>query len=123
MLINDVAKTFCHLHSFYELFSTLIVNISDRFPNLIGFPIIINSVLSMLRLNLFALNQSHIFKNSGINSCLISRSFLISFDKKVSSAYKEIFDVLVVLGKSFKYRINRKGPNIEPCGTPHVTNF
>ena len=106
-----------------SLFSTLIANIFDRFPNLLGFPIIINSVLSILRLSLFALSQLHIFKNSGLNSCLISRLFLTSFDKKVSSVYIETFDVLVVLGKSFKYRINSRGPNIEPCGTPHVTNF
>ena len=106
-----------------SFFYTLIANIFDRFPNLLGFPIIINSVLSIFRLSLFALSQSHTFKNSGINSCLISRSFLTSFDKKVSSAYIEMLDVLVVLGKSSKYRIYRRGPNIEPCGTPHVTNF
>ena len=123
MLIDDVAKTFCHLHSFYEFVSTLIVNIFDRFPNLLGFSIIINSVLSISRLSLFALSQLHIFKNLGINFCLISRSFLTSFDKKVSSAYIETFDVLVVLGKSFKCRINSRGPNMEPCVTPHVTNF
>ena len=103
-----------------SLFSILIAiaNIFDRFANFLGFPIVIKSVLSILRLSLFALSQSYIFKNSRINSCLIYRSFLTSFDKKVSPAYIEMFDVLVMLGKLFKYRINSKGPNIEPCWTP-----
>ena len=108
---------------FMSLFSTLIANIFDRYPNFPRFPMIIIAVLSVLRLSLFALSQSHIFKNSGINSCLISRSFLTTFDKTVSSAHKEMFDVLVVLGKSLKYRINSRGPNTEPCETPHVSDF
>ena len=37
----------------------------------------------------------------------------------VSSAYKEVSGTS--LGKSLIYKLNNRGPNIEPCGTPERT--
>ena len=123
MLINDVAKTFCHLHSFYEFFfypyCQYFLQISKP-PRVSKYD---KRNFKYIKTQLICLEPIAYLQNSRINSCLISRSFLTSFDKKVSSAYMEMFDVLIVLGKSFKYRINSKGPNIESCGTLHVTNF
>ena len=39
------------------------------------------------------------------------------------SAYILIIVCLRQTGKSFKYIKKRRGPKIEPCGTPHVADF
>ena len=36
----------------------------------------------------------------------------------VSSAYMRNYNVLVTFGKSFMQIRKRRGPSIEPCGTP-----
>ena len=36
----------------------------------------------------------------------------------VSSAYKMHFVEFKAFGRSFMYKLNSKGPRIEPCGTP-----
>ena len=44
--------------------------------------------------------------------------------KVVSSAYIsiQVFSrVLITFGRSSVYRLNRKGPSTDPCGTPQVT--
>ena len=38
----------------------------------------------------------------------------------VLSAYKREWRIFDCLGRSLMYRMNNIGPNIEPCGTPHV---
>ena len=53
---------------FMSLFSTIIANIFDRFPNLLGFRIIINSVLSTLRLGLLNFDLLKSRMNSIINN-------------------------------------------------------
>ena len=39
----------------------------------------------------------------------------------VSSANKIDTNLFETFGKSFTYKINNKGPSIDPCGTPHDT--
>ena len=45
----------------------------------------------------------------------------ININSLVSSANKIDFNVVDTLHMSFTYSINRAGPRIEPCGTPHDT--
>ena len=39
----------------------------------------------------------------------------------VSSAYIKVSPDLIDEGKSSVKRVNKVGPNTEPCGTPHLT--
>ena len=70
--------------------------------------------------NLFALSQLVTSSNSlFINSILLLIS-LCEYKMVVSSANNiksSTFEVYVI---SFTYNIKRRGPSIEPCGTPHV---
>ena len=40
---------------------------------------------------------------------------------QVSSAYNKVNNNLETLRMSFIYKINRRGPRLEPWGTPHLT--
>ena len=77
--------------------------------------------------NLFAF--SHKFILSGSQFISRSTSLLSKFSAKlynvVSSAYTIQLNFEHVLGKSFMYMLNNRGPKIEPCGTPiHIeSNF
>ena len=82
-------------------------------------PITINSVLSVFKLSLFDLSQSHIFRNAGIRLSLISLTDLMLLYKLVSSAYILIWAFVTKRGRSFMYIMNNKGPRIYPCGTPY----
>ena len=85
-----------------------------------GVPIIIKFVLEGFTDNLFALNQLVTSSNSlFINSILLLIS-LREYKMVVSSGNNiksSTFEVYVI---SFTYNIKRRGPRIEPCGTPHV---
>ncbi len=52
--------------------------------------------------------------------CTAKSIFLSVHNKLVSSANKQNVKLSEVLQMSFMYKINYKGPNTEPCGTPQV---
>ena len=76
--------------------------------------IIINSVLTVLRLNLFAFSHLQILVNAGNNSMSNSPILLKDLNKLVSSANIVIFAFSTESGKSLIYIRNSKGPRIEP---------
>ena len=47
--------------------------------------------------------------------------FLLENYRLVSSANRWNVSKLEVLGKSFSYNKNKRGPRIDPCGAPQVT--
>ena len=49
--------------------------------------------------------------------------FLPVMKALVSSAYIIGNTDLDILAKSFIYKINKSGPNMDPCGTPHRSKF
>ena len=87
----------------------------------------IHFVFVTFRDNLFAF--SHKFTLSSSQFISRSTSLLSKFSKKlynvVSSACIIQWNFGHVLGKSFMYMLNNRGPKIEPCGTPiHIgSNF
>ena len=82
-------------------------------------PITINSVLTVFKLSLFDLSQSHIFRKGGIRLSLISLTDLMLLYKRVSSAYILIWALVTKRGRSFMYIMNNKGPKIDACRTPY----
>ena len=68
--------------------------------------------------NLFALNQVVTSSNSLFTISILLLISLCEYKMVVSSANNmksSTFEVYVI---SFTYNIKRRGPNIEPCGTP-----
>ena len=68
---------------------------------------------------LFALNHVHKSISVVFNSCISAFKSLPLTTRLVSSAYiiaKKMSDTLQM---SFMYKINKRGPNIEPWGSPH----
>ena len=80
----------------------------------------INSVLVTLRLRLLTFNQSITFLISGMKFLVISSSVLIPFEELVSSAYMVTWPFSIHDGRSFIYMMKRRGPKIEPWGTPKL---
>ena len=59
--------------------------------------------------------------NSLLRVVIISCILLPSISNVVSSANNIGNSLFVTFGRSLIYIINNKGPNMDPCGTPHVT--
>ena len=72
---------------------------------------------------MFTLSQLLIFTNSSFNISFMS-SYVFSVVYRVVSSAK-IMNLNTVLEwiMSFMYMIIRRGPNMEPCGTPTVMSF
>ena len=71
--------------------------------------------------SLLIINHSFIFMSSLFIESHNSMSLLLSvnlFRVLVSSAYMMKSNSSLACGKSFIYKIKRRGPKIEPCGTP-----
>ena len=74
--------------------------------------------------SLLIVNHSFIFTSSlfieSHNSMLLLLSVNLSrvLARVVSSAYMMKSNSLLACGKSFIYKIKRRGPKIDPCGTP-----
>ena len=74
--------------------------------------------------SLLIVNHSFIFMSSLFIESHNSMSLLLSvnlfrvLDRVVSSAYMMKSKSLLACGKSFIYQIKRRGPKIDPCGTP-----
>ena len=75
--------------------------------------------------SLLIVNHSFIFMSSlyfieshNSMSLLLSVNLFRVLDRVVSSAYMMKSKSLLACGKSFIYKIKRRGPKIDPCGTP-----
>ena len=82
-------------------------------------PIIMKFVLDAFTDNLFALNQLVTSSNSLFINSILLMIFYCEYKMVVSSANNinsSTFEVYVIL---FTCNIKRRGPSIEPCGTPH----
>ena len=73
--------------------------------------------------SLLACNQVKCKPNSLFILIIKSFRFLPCISTNVSSAYKMVNKNSDILYRSFIKIINISGPNIEPCGTPHLTDL
>ena len=99
-----------------SLVFVLILNSAFSFFLLIN----IYSVLEKLIESVFSLIQLSVFINSLWISNFNCFALFPDIVRLVSSANKLTLN-LVAEGRSFMYKRNSKGPEVEPCGTPHVT--
>ena len=70
--------------------------------------------------NLLVLSHSVNLANSQFNVAIIVFIFMPSIRTVVSSANSMENRFSDTLAKSLKYKINNKGPSMDPCGTPCV---
>ena len=80
-------------------------------------------VLDIFKVNLLASNQAYRFDNS---NCIVPINVLISLPLRntLVSSMKTIYNnVSDTSEKSLIKRMNKRGPKIEPCGTPQVTSL
>ena len=82
-------------------------------------------VFCTFKVSLFAFNHectcwSSLFKTTYLLSDVISSK---QQNSVVSSAYIKKLNILLELGKSFIYIKNKRGPSIDPCGTPLRIDF
>ena len=70
--------------------------------------------------NLLALGHSVNLANSQFDVTIIVLIFVPSIRTVVSSAYSMENKFYDALAKSLIYKINKKGPSMDPCGTPCV---
>ena len=71
---------------------------------------------------LFELHHSNIWLTS-LFSTLLTTSTSVPDEYKIqSSAYNDNFDFFTVKNMTFIKIRKRRGPKIDPCGTPHLTN-
>ena len=81
-------------------------------------PIIMYSVLVILRLSLFALSHKLRFDSSSFSMVLRSAALLAETVMLVSSAYIRGQALVKQFGRSLMYSKNSRGPIIDPWGTP-----
>ena len=79
----------------------------------------INLVLSGWRTSLLTRKNLQIFRNS-TSAISISLLMFVWVKSRVVSSANNNERNLEDKGRSFMYKINNKGPKIEPCGTPSV---
>ena len=80
--------------------------------------------LGILIDNLFVPNQTFRLCNSLLSVVIISCILLSSISNVVSPANNNYRNSsFVTFGRSLIYIINNKGPNMDTCGIPHVTDF
>ena len=80
------------------------------------------TVLSTFNVNLLTFSHSAISASSELIFCSIFFK-LFPFRNKLESSANNIGMVyLQTLARSFMYIKNNRGPNIEPCGAPHLIN-
>ena len=72
----------------------------------------------MLINKLFKLSHQSIACSSLTKVAWIADTSGAKKNTTVSSAYMSILHSTTALERSFKWRINNSGPNIDPCGTP-----
>ena len=77
-------------------------------------------VLLIFRDNLFNLNHKVTFANSLFIFSHNNSIYEPEANKLVSSANNTYFKNSDTLHRSLIYNINKKGPRIDPCGTPHI---
>ena len=75
-------------------------------------------VFEMFNTNLLALSRVTSFFNSLLTVFSEISKLLHSKKIFVTSANEKNFNLLEILGKSFTYSKNNKGPSTDPCGTP-----
>ena len=97
----------------------MVTGSASRLFSLLWEPITIHAILTVFRLSLFDLSQSHIFRKAGIRLSLISLTDLMILYRLVSSAYILIWALVTKRGISVMYIMNNKGPSVDPCGTPY----
>ena len=69
--------------------------------------------------SLFALNHVHKSISAVFNNCIRVFKSLPFTTRLVSFAYIIAKNMSDTLQMSFMYKTNKRGPNIEPWGTPH----
>ena len=82
----------------------------------------IDSVLPRCNDKRFSTNHSLTDSNSLLRTSSISDTSLLEASSAESSAYKRSLHFTAAF-ISLPYIRNRRGPSIDPCGTPHVTDL
>ena len=71
--------------------------------------------------NLYDLNQHDSLRSSLLTTDINSEMFTLEYNKLVSSANRIKYKTFEQWTISLIYRMNKRGPRMEPCGTPHTT--